>query len=337
VLVTARVDQEVMRAAPSPLEFRLERSRREPYLPLAEDELIDELSDCQAWICEIEEATERIFAACPSLRLVVDCRGTPVNIDIPAASRHRVMVCNVPARNANATADLAVGLLLASVRSIVTSDRWVRSGSWTGQANLLAYERYKGFDLDGRKLAVIGMGAVGRRVAERCRAFGMEVIYVDPVPADDLGWATRSSSVESAVKNADVISLHAPLNSQTVGLLGAAEFAVMKEGTILVNAARAALMDKAAFLDALKRGQVARAALDVHWAEPLPPDDPLLGFEDRVILTPHIGGATIDVIRNHTLAALRCVQAMARGERPPNLLNREVLDDIQGGRNDSGE
>ncbi len=324
-LVTARVDRSSLEVVRSDWDLRIPRADDGVYTPYAAGELVELLDGCTAWVTEIDVASEPVIAAAPTLALIVSCRGNPVNVDLDAASRSGVLVCNVPGRNADATADLAVGLMLCAVRQIVAGDRWIREGLWSGEANLVPYRRFEGFDLRGARVGLIGFGAVGGRVALRCRAFGMEVDYYDPSPAQTFSWAVPHASVTAALDGADVVSLHAPLNAATVGMIGEAELAVMKRGAILVNAARAALVDRQALFSALVDGQVSVAALDVFWHEPIPSDDPFLALGDRVVMTPHIGGASRDVVRNHSIAAACCLSAFNAGLRPPNLVNDAAM------------
>jgi D-3-phosphoglycerate dehydrogenase / 2-oxoglutarate reductase len=320
-LVTARVDRALIGSSAKDWELRILRKDTEPYLPLSADAIIDALDGCRAWICEIDEVSAAILEARPELQLVVSCRGNPVNVDVVAATARGVMVCNTPARNADATADFAVGMIIAGVRYISTSERWLRSGHWKGEGNLSSYERFKGYDLKGKRIAIIGCGAVGHRVATRCLAFGLEVhCYDSYIEVRDVNFIWHASLGET-LQGADIVSLHLPLNPLTMGLMGDKQFECMKPGSIFVNTARAGLVDKPSFLQYLKSGHIARAAMDVFWDEPLADDDPLLEFADRLTLTPHIGGATTDVTRNHTQMALECLEALGHGGVPPNLIN----------------
>jgi len=165
--------------------------------------------------------------------------------------------------------------------------------------------------LQGRTLGLVGLGAVGGRVAHRGAAFGMQIVGSDPASAIDasLGFVERCS-LDDVFRRADVVSIHAPLTNATVGLIGAQQFALAKPGTYLVNSARAAVVDEAALLDALDAGRLGGVGLDVYHEEPLAAASALLNYES-VVLTPHIAGASDDVVTNHSRATLEAIVRLA--------------------------
>jgi D-3-phosphoglycerate dehydrogenase len=308
-LITARVDRRLLEQRLAGWDVRTPREPDGEYLPMSEQQLTKLLAGCTAWVTEIDSATASLLCALPSLKLIVSCRGNPVNVDLAAARRAGITVCSVPGRNADATADLAVGLMLCTIRHIATADRWIRDGMWTGPANLVPYTRFLSYDLNGKSIALLGFGAVGQRVGRRCVAFGMNVAYYDPNVDADEPWAQRRTSIDMAIRDADVISLHAAVTADTKSMIGRRQFEMMKDGCVFINAARAALVDRDALLWALETGKVARAGLDVFWDEPLVRADRLFEYADRLVLTPHIGGASRDVVHNHTQVAVDCLNA----------------------------
>lgn len=278
-----------------------------------------ELAPFEAIVCETDQVTAQVLASCPRLRLVVSCRANPVNVDTAACADAGVAVVTTPARNAEVTADLAFTLLLMTVRQASAAERWLRSGNWSAEHPYAAYETFRGMALTGRKLGLVGAGAVGRRVAQRALGFGMEVIGYDPfaVQADLAGLITLTTLSE-VMSTSDVVSIHAPLNESTRGLVTATELSLMKPTAFLVNAGRAAIVDENALIEALRSGAIAGAGLDVYWREPLAIDHPLFELE-HVVLTPHIGGASDDVIRNHSQQAAAALEAWRTGAALPNL------------------
>jgi D-3-phosphoglycerate dehydrogenase len=208
------------------------------------------------------------------------------NIDLALATRRGVAVLNAPAGNTVSTTELAFGLLLAAARRIPAADRSVRGGAWDRRG-------LAGVQLCGHTLGVVGMGRIGTEMALRARAFGLSVLaydpYVEPDRAEELG--VRIVELDELLARSDFVTLHLPLTDETRGLLDAARIGRMRQGAILVNAARGGLVDEGALAGALRSGQLSAAALDVYETEPLPADHPLRDAPN-LVLTPHIGAST---------------------------------------------
>ncbi|MGH7540441.1 MAG: hydroxyacid dehydrogenase, partial [Gemmatimonadota bacterium] len=213
------------------------------------------------------------------------------NIDVDGATRRGVAVLNSPAANTFSTAELAFGLILAAARRIPEADRSVRDGMWKRKA-------LRGMQLHGKTLGVIGAGRIGAEMIRRGRAFGMQVVAHDPFlsqeRANDLG--IERLDLEQLLATADVVSLHVPLTEGTRGMIDAPAIRRMKDGALLVNAARGGLVDEAALAEALRSGKLGAAGLDVFAREPLPEDSPLRAAPN-VVFTPHIGAATAEAQR----------------------------------------
>jgi D-3-phosphoglycerate dehydrogenase len=244
-------------------------------------------------------------------------RGDPTNVDLDGATAKGIPVLRAPGRNADGVAELAVGLLLAVTRHLVTADRDVREGEVYRDGSI-PYQRFRGWELNGRTAGLVGLGAVGRATRWRLEGLGMRVIASDPF-ADD-----ASHSLDDLLGEVDVVSMHAAVTPDTLGLMGAAQFAAMRDGAVYINSARAGLHDLDALTEALASGHLGGAALDHFEGEHLPTDHPLVGMSN-VVLTPHIGGATYDTEANHTTLMATGLATLLRGERPSNLANPEVL------------
>lgn len=280
----------------------------------AEDVLIEALGDREVLVTQMGPVTERVLAAATGLRLVVVCRGGPVNVNLDAAKYHDVRVCFSPGRNAAATAEFTVGLLLAALRRIPQAhDLLARQGSWEG-ASYYTYE-HGGLELEDLPVGLIGYGAVGSRVARVLCAFGAQVMVYDPYARGEIH-GLRLPSLDELLARSRVITLHARLTDETRGLLGARELALLPPGAVVVNAARGALLDEAALCDALEDGRLSAAALDTYEREPLPPGSRLLGqgLAERVVLTPHLGGASRAVAEKAAAIAAAEVGRWSRGE-----------------------
>ncbi|MER6059677.1 2-hydroxyacid dehydrogenase [Streptomyces sp. NPDC001792] len=278
----------------------------------AEDELITALDGAEVLVTQMGPVTARVLAACPALRLVVVCRGGPVNVNLEAAKRHGVRVCFAPGRNAAATAEFTVGLLLAALRRIPQAHNLLAGqGSWGGSA-YYTYE-HSGVELEDLPVGIVGYGAVGSRVARVLCAFGARVMVYDPYVRGEVH-GLRLDSLDELLRRSQVVTLHARLTAQTRGLLGARELALLPPGAVVVNAARGALLDEDALCDALANGRLGAAALDTYAREPLPADSRLRGPADRVVLTPHLGGASRAVAEKAARIAAAEVGRWVRGE-----------------------
>lgn len=225
------------------------------------------------------------------------------NIDVDAATRRGIAVLNAPGSNAVSVAELAFGLLLALVRRLPEAIASMRAGHWDRS-------RLGGTELRGRTMGIVGLGRIGSEMARRAHAFGMPVVAYDPYVADarfaELG-VERVPSLAALLERADVVTLHVPLTAETRGMIGAAELARMRPSAVLLNLARGEVVDEAALLDALKRGRLAGAALDVFAQEPLPPDHPLRRAPN-VVLTPHLGASTAEAQRRVAVEVCRAVR-----------------------------
>ncbi|HEY7915771.1 MAG TPA: NAD(P)-dependent oxidoreductase [Acidimicrobiales bacterium] len=248
---------------------------------------------------------------------VCSCRGDPTNVDVPAATAAGIPVLRAPGRNADAVAELAVGLLFAATRGLVAADRDVRRGD-IYRDGTIPYQRFRAWQMAGRTAGLVGIGAVGRALRWRLRGLGMEVIAYDPYAEE------ATVPLEELLARADVISMHAPVTAETTGMIGKDQFAAMRDGAVFLNSARAALHDTDALVAALESGKVAAAGLDHFEGEFLPPDHPLTGF-DSVVLAPHNGGATYNTETNHTTTIAEDLCRLMAGARPLHVVNPEVL------------
>src|SRR6202140_3902638 len=260
--------------------------------------------------CGAELYEQPVLAVC-------SCRGDPTNVDVPAATAAGVPVLRAPGRNADAVAELTVALLFAATRGVVGADTDVRRGEIYRDGKI-PYQRYRAWELAGRVAGLVGLGAVARALRWRLRGLGMEVIAYDPYTDEP------TVTLDELLGRSDVVSLHAPVTPETTGMIGAQQFAAMREGVVFLNSARAALHDTDALVAALETGKVSAAGLDHFEGESLAVDHPLTGFPS-VVLTPHIGGATYDTEANHTRIIADDLCRLLAGARPLHVVNPEVL------------
>jgi D-3-phosphoglycerate dehydrogenase len=257
------------------------------------------------------QVDERVIEATKDCKIVARYGIGVDNVDVEAATRRGIQVTNVPDYCLDEVADHAMALLLAAARGVVGAALGVREGDWTvPQENI--------HRIAGRRLALIGGGRIGRRVADRARAFGYEVVVYDPYAGDSV------ASVEEAVADADAVSVHAPLTDETRDIIGEATLAAMKRRPILVNTSRGGLVDEPALAEALAAGAIRAAALDVFSDEPAIPR--VLRSRPDVTLTPHIGGLSERSIADMTERATSSVLEVLDGRPDPaTVANPAVL------------
>jgi D-3-phosphoglycerate dehydrogenase / 2-oxoglutarate reductase len=253
-----------------------------------EDELIAALAGVEVAVTQMGAFTARVLAAADALRLLVVCRGGPVNVNLDAAAAAGVEVRTTPGRNAVAAAEHTVALLLAALRQIPDRHAGVREGVW--RSDLYALSEV-GSELNGSTVGLVGYGAIGRRVGRILRAFGAEVLVSDPYADPTTLDGAAPVELPELLERSAVLSLHARLTPQTTRMVGAKELARLPRGAVLVNTARGGLLDYEAVVDALDSGHLGAAAFDVFDAEPLPAGS-RLRTAPRVVLTPHLAGAT---------------------------------------------
>lgn len=242
--------------------------------------------------------------SCPTLRVIVKHGAGVNNVDVDGATALGIPVLFTPAVNAQAVAELTFGLMLAVARGIVSRDQGIRAGAWPRAGD--------GFELSGRLLGIVGVGEIGRKVARIAEAFGMRVRGYDPMVSNSP--VELADDLDALVAQADVLSLHCPLNSHTRGLFGSARLALLQPSAVLINTARGELVDENALADALATGRLRGAGLDSFASEPLSPDSPLRRL-NNLVLSPHIGGATVEALEAVAERAATAVLAFLRGER----------------------
>jgi D-3-phosphoglycerate dehydrogenase len=251
------------------------------------------------------------------LRAIASTRGDPNNVDIAGATGAGIPVLHTPGRNADAVAEMAVALLFAATRQVLPADADVRTGE-VFRGGTLPYQRFRTWEVAGQTAGLVGLGAVARALRWRLEGLGVTVIAYDPYNDD------ARHSLDDLLAEADIVSLHAPVTEDTAGMIGAAQFAAMRDGVVFLNTARAQLHDTDALVDALRSGKVGAAGLDHFVGEVLPTDHPLTGMTN-VVLTPHIGGATWNTEARQALMVANDLDALLSGRTPAHIVNPEVL------------
>ena len=264
----------------------------------------------------------QLLQTSPNLRIVSQLAVGYDTIDVAAATERGVLVTNTPGVLTDATADLAFALLLAQTRRVPEAERSVRDGEWGEWAPWTLLGR----DPSGKTLGIVGMGGIGTAMARRGKGFGMRILYTSRQRKPDVEAELDAEwrDLPTLLAESDFVSLHVALTEDTHHLIGAAEFALMKPEAVLVNTARGGVVDQEALVRALREGTIGGAALDVFASEPIPPDDPLLGFSN-VVVSPHLGSATVETRTRMCDLAVDNLLTFFRGERPTACVNPEVL------------
>jgi D-3-phosphoglycerate dehydrogenase len=287
-------------------------------------ETLAAIPQAHALIVRSDTRVDAELLAQASLLKVVVRAGVGVdNIDRDLCTERGVVVMNAPDGNTVSTAELALGLILALARHIPQADHSMRNGRWDRK-------KFMGMQLEGKTLGIIGFGRVGRALARRAQCLGMTEIAYDPFVPENVARHLGLSLVprlEDLLWHADVISLHAPVTAETRGMIDAGTIAQMKDGVLIVNAARGTLVNSADLADALKSGKVGGAALDVYDMEPPAPDNPLLGL-DNVIYTPHLGASTYEAQDAVAIQAAEEVINALLHDRYDNVRNQAVFEKL---------
>ncbi|ATG51730.1 phosphoglycerate dehydrogenase [Brachybacterium vulturis] len=281
--------------------------------------LLEAVKDADALL--VRSATQvdaEVYAAARQLKVVARAGVGLDNVDVPAATTAGVMVINAPTSNITSAAELAVALILASLRNLGRADASVKAGKW--QRKQLA-----GVELLGKTVGVVGFGRIGQLVAERLRPFGVNLLAYDPyvnhARAAELG--ARVVELDELMRESDVVTVHMPKTPETTGLIGAEQFALAKPSLHVVNAARGGLIDEEALFDALSGDRIAGAALDVYSSEPPAASETakrLLDL-DNVTLTPHLGASTAEAQEKAGVAVAKSVRLALAGELVPDAVN----------------
>lgn len=273
-------------------------------------------------IVEADFLFEEVFDAAPALKLAGICRNALNQVDLDSASRHGIPVVHAPGRNTNAVAEMVLALMLALARRVPQANTLVSGGAWRDPA--LGYRAFRGREIAGSRIGVVGFGQIGREVARKSVALGARVAVHDPyVPQRQvLALGAVPAKLNRLAATSDFITLHLPENEATHHLVDAKFLGQMRSGAYLINTGGGSSVDTAALAEALDARAIAGAALDVFETQPLPVSSPLF-TAPNVILTPHIGGATAETIERHSRMMTSEIERVLDGKPPRHVANPE--------------
>lgn len=324
-LVTAELDKNLIPELQKLCELTFAGWYTEKRL-LDEDEIINLMGDKEILITSYDAITEKVIQSCQNLQLIICTRANPVNINISAAALRNIPLIYTPGRNSDSTAEYTIAMMLSIARNIPMAYHSLKNGKYLLEADNQEMQQkgelkedvtwalggespylyFKGFQLKGKTLGLLGYGSIGKKVASLANAFGMNIFVYDPYVSqsefEDI--TIKKVSLDELLKNADFITCHCSVTPETRGLISKDELELMKPTAYLINTSRGAIIDEHALIVALRNKKIAGAALDVFSSEPLATDHPFVQELDNVVITPHLGGATYDVLTNHTVMVI---------------------------------
>ena len=316
---------------------------------LTEAELIEKFKNIEVAIVEFENITDAVLESAKSLKVVACLRNEPgASLDIAAATKRGIPALFAPGRNAVAVAEYTLGLMISIARSIPTTHHLLR---YTDELTAVSYsdksgerknvtsewsmdpdapfQRFQGDELMGKTVGLVGAGFIGQEIAKRVSALGMKVIAFDPyAKADQLAKLSITSlGLDELAAQSDFVVMAAKVTAESTGVFGVKQFELMKRGAYFINTARAALVDYDALFQALKDQKIAGAGLDVYPTEPLPGDSPFRKLTN-VVLSPHLAGATREVVEHHSKMVVDDLLGLLDGKVPTRLANPTVMDEF---------
>jgi glyoxylate reductase len=286
---------------------------------ISRKEFLKNAIDAEGLICLLsEKITEETMDALPRLQIISNYAVGYNNIDIPAATKRGIAVTNTPGALTDATADIALALLLCTARRIVEADRFTRAGKFKGWVPSLML----GTDLRNKTLGIIGFGRIGKAVAERAKGFGMKIIYHSQKSNEEVDPDFKKVGFKQLLTKSDFISLHVPLNDSTYHMIGKPELSLMKKEAILINTSRGEVIDEKVLIEFLKKKKIKAAGFDVY------ENEPNINKEffklENVVLLPHIGSAALETRTNMAIIAAKNIIADFNRRIPEFIVNPEI-------------
>jgi glyoxylate reductase len=308
------------------------------YRMISKPELLAGVHDCDyIWMLGDTPIDDEVMAAAPKLQGIATMALFPNVVDVDAATKRGLPVTVVPHLITKTTCDLTCAILIGLAWRLVEADRFVRAGRFHQEQSTT----FLTTELSGKTVGMIGLGDIGSQIATRLRAFEMDVIYTKRTRLSEQREAelgvTWEPELDDLLRRADFVVVMTTYNATTHELIGEREFGLMKPSALFINTARGRIVNEPALIRALREGTIAGAGLDVYWQEPPvgePKPSPELYDFPNVILTPHIGSATVEARNAMSLAVVENLRAMVEGRRPPNIVNPEVLGEEPGERPD---
>jgi len=327
-LITAKITDSCLNELKKLIEITYEPWRETGIIYFDVKELVEKLKDYDIFITEADDLKKEELFENSNLKLIISCRGDPFNVNLKAATKKNIPVLFTPLRNVDAVAELTIGLMLMLARKLHNVDRIIHSDDF----EIIEFEdfveylnKFQGIELKGKTIGIIGLGQIGRRVANRLKPFGVEFLIYDPY-ADEENIKLYGNKVEIdyLMKNADFITIHAIATDENEKLINEERIRKMKKTAFLINTSKGSIMDYDALQKALEEEKIGGAALDVFPLEPIDEDNEFIELNNTII-TPHIGGDTEEVIKRQSELLLNDLKKWLNNEKPQNVMNPEVF------------
>ena len=315
VLITEVLHESMVKILEEECEIELNPHKR----PFTVSELAEEIRDVDGLLMTRENASKEIIDSARKLKVIARVGAGVDNVDLKEATKRGIMVVTAPGGNAESVSEMIFAQILILARRLEPAISSIRAGRWERH-------RFVGHELYGKTMGIIGLGNIGYRVALKAGAFGMKVLYSDPYIEADQARDVSATRVDldTLLAESDFVSVNCVLTPKTRGLIGERELKLMKKSAFIVNTARGPIIDEKALYKALTQRWIAEAALDVFEKEPPEGDNPLLRLEN-LLPTPHLGSFTEEALRNISVICAEDVLKVLHGEKPLNLVNKEVL------------
>jgi glyoxylate reductase len=314
VLITRKILPEALDYLKEHTDYEIGATKRN----LTKEEIIKKVQGKEGLLSLlVDDIDKEVINSAPSLKIIANCAVGYNNVDTTEAKKKGILVTNTPGVLTETTADLTWALIMAVARKIPQADQFTRLKKFKGWE----LDLFLGKEITGKRLGIIGMGRIGKAVALRAQAFDMEIVYFDPhrlIPEDEEKYKASALPLDELLSTADIITIHASLNPQSFHLISEEKINVIRKDAILINAARGPIVDEKALAEALERGQIWGAGLDVYEREP-EIEEKLFSLKN-VVLLPHIASATYETrLKMAMMAARNLVQGL-KGEKPDNLV-----------------
>ncbi len=327
--ITASISDEVLRELKKKVDVTYESWRETGNIYFDVKEMIEKLKDCDIFITVADDLKKAELFEKTNIKLIGSCRGDPFNINLEAATKNKIPVIYTPLRNVVAVAELTVGLIISLARNLTQLDKFLHSDDFEVidfEDWIKCYNRFMGSELLHKTVGIVGFGQIGQRVAERLKSFGVNLLVYDPYVADEIVEKFgEKTDVDTLMKNSDFVTIHAAATDDNDNLINEERIKMMKNTAFLINMAKGSLIDYDYLYEALKNRTIAGAALDVFPMEPLDEDNEFLEL-DNVIVLPHIGGNTTEVIHRQSKMLLDDIVTWLDKGIPSHVLNPEVFE-----------
>ncbi len=327
-LITAKITNDCLNELEKLIEITYEPWRETGIIYFDVKELVEKLKDYDIFITEADDLKKEDLFEKTNLKLIISCRGDPFNVNLKAATKNNILVLFTPLRNVDAVAELTIGLMLMLARKLHNVDRVIHSDDF----EIVEFEDYveylnkfQGIELKSKIIGIIGLGQIGRRVANRLKPFGVEFLIYDPyVDEEIIKLYGKRVEIDYLMKTADFITIHTIATDENEKLINKERILMMKKTEFLINTSKVSIFDYDSLRNALEEEKIGGAALDVFPLEPIDEDNEFIGLKNAVI-TPHIGGDTEEVIKRQSEILLNELKKWLNSERPQYIMNPEVL------------